>query len=201
MFRKNGYPLTFLQKIIEKFLNSKNSSEKDETDAELGIFIKIPFIGKKSSEFGKCLSKLFDEHFGIKITPVFTSFKVKTYFRLKSRTPGTLCSNVVYQFTSSCDTSLSYIGVTSRPFCIRIQEHIDCSPKNKVDSAVKKHLNHCQKCFADTRTNGSDHFQIIRQCDTQYDAKIQESLLIKKRNPKLNVQQHNKGASFLLDIF
>ena len=132
---------------------------------------------------------------------IFTSFKVKNYFRLKSRTPGTLCSNVVYEFTSSCDTSLSYIGVTSRPLCIRIQEHLDCSPKNKIDSAVKKHLGHCQKCFAETRKNGTDQFQIIRQCDTQYDAKIQEAILIKRRNPKLNIQQHNKGASFLLDIF
>ena len=35
----------------------------------------------------------------------------------------------------------------------------------------------------------------------QYETKIQEALLIKKLNPKVNKQLYAKGASFLLSIF
>ena len=35
----------------------------------------------------------------------------------------------------------------------------------------------------------------------QYETKIQEALLIKKLNPKVNKQLYSKGASFLLSIF
>ena len=38
-------------------------------------------------------------------------------------------------------------------------------------------------------------------CVTEYDTKIQEALLIKKLNPKVNKQLYAKGVSFLLRIF
>ena len=46
-----------------------------------------------------------------------------------------------------------------------------------------------------------ESFKILKKCVTEYDTKIQEALLIKKRNPKLNKQLYAKGASFLLSIF
>ena len=44
-------------------------------------------------------------------------------------------------------------------------------------------------------------FTVIRKCNTAYEAKIQEALLIKKQNPKLNKQLYANGASFLLNIY
>ena len=202
MFGKNGYPYSFIKTTIEKFKTSKLSEKSTDRDKEItGIVIKIPYIGKKSVDFGKKLAAIFDQHLDSKITPVFTSSKVQSHFKLKSVTPAFLTSNVVYEFVSSCDTSVSYIGVTTRPLWSRVQEHIDCSAKNKLDSAIKKHIMHCQKCFTETKSNPLKNFTVIRSCHNQYDAKIHEALLIKQKMPKLNIQQHNSGSSFLLEIF
>ena len=46
-----------------------------------------------------------------------------------------------------------------------------------------------------------ESFQLLEKCVTEYDTKIQEALLIKKLNPKLNKQLYAKGASFLLSNF
>ena len=156
-----------------------------------------------STKFAKSLSCIFEETFGSKLSPVYTSFKVKTYFGLKSRSPKFLCSNVVYKFNCLCDANICYIGVTSRPLGIRVNEHLNSSQRSTTseDSAIRKHLDNCQKCFQDTRSNQMDHFQILRHCPTPYTAKIQEALLIKRHNPKLNVQQFSKGASFTLKVY
>ena len=46
-----------------------------------------------------------------------------------------------------------------------------------------------------------ESFKVLKKCVTKYDTKIQEALLIKKLNPKLNKQIYAKGASFSLSIF
>ena len=174
-----------------------NSSENND------INVKIPFIGPASIKFGKSLSSIFKETFGLRLVPVFKSHKVKSHFNLKCRTPLPLCSNVVYKFQCLCDTNNSYIGVTSRPFCIRVDEHLNLTKRSssEADSAINKHLDSCQKCFEGTRTNQFQQFQILRHCTSPYTAKIQEALMIKRHNPKLNIQQFNKGASFTLKIY
>ena len=63
---------------------------------------------------------------------------------------------------------------------------------------LKKHLNICQKCFDETRVNGSNHLKILRECKNKYEAQINEALMIKRNTPKLNKQQHSNGTSFVL---
>ena len=203
MFASNGYPAQVFKSALERFRKSKTSSQNKNNDTENDLIsMKIPFIGSPSVKFAKSLSAIFKDTFGTKLNPVYTSYKVKTYFGLKSRTPKFLCSNVIYEFKCLCDTSISYIGVTSRPLITRVEEHLSSSPKSTTaDSAIRKHLNTCQKCFADTRSNQLDYFEILRNCSSSYTAKIQEALLIKRHNPKLNIQQFNKGASFTLKVY
>ena len=100
-------------------------------------------------------------------------------------------------------TDNSYIGVTSRPFWIRIDEHLNLTRRSgsEANSAINKHLDSCQKCYEGTRRNQFDQFRILRHCTSSYTAKIQEALLIKRYNPKLNIQQFNKGASYTLKIY
>ena len=43
--------------------------------------------------------------------------------------------------------------------------------------------------------------EILKRCNTEYETKIQEALLIKKSKPKLNSQLYANGCSFLLNIF
>ena len=105
MFLRNGYPVKFFNSAFEQFQNSKNgdgTKKSDDPNVDK-VYIKIPFIGAASVKFGKSLAVLFKDTFALNVVPVFTSFKVKTYFSLKSRTPKSLCSNVVYEYRCLCD--------------------------------------------------------------------------------------------------
>ena len=66
-------------------------------------------------------------------------------------------------------------------------------------SAIKDHIRACAICCDEKYTVNS--FQILNRCHTEDETKIQEALLIKKLNPRLNKQLYAKGASFLHSIF
>ena len=77
----------------------------------------------------------------MKLCPVNKTFKIGNYFQLKSRTSLGLCSNVIYEFTCSCDVNLTYIGMSSRHLSIRAREHLDFN--SHVSSAIKDHIKCC----------------------------------------------------------
>ena len=79
----------------------------------------------------------------------------------------------------------------------RACEHLVLAGPQK--SAIKEHIRACAICREEKYNVNS--FQILKSCHTEYETKIQEALLIKKLNPKLNKQLYAKGASFLLSIF
>ena len=81
----------------------------------------------------------------LQIIPIYKSFKVKSYFQLKSKTPVALCSNVVYHFTCSCDTNKTYIGMSSRHLSTRVQEHLNFNSNQK--SSIKDHIMSCNFFF------------------------------------------------------
>ena len=66
-------------------------------------------------------------------------------------------------------------------------------------SAIKEHIKKCSSCK--TQQNKLGQFEIIRKCQTSYEAKIHEALVIKRSNPVLNKQLCANGASFLLNFF
>ena len=78
---------------------------------------------------------------------------------------------------------------------VGVEEHLH----SKEDSAAQKRINVCQSCK--NYKHLFDNFSILKTCNTQYSTKIQEALLIKKRNPKLNTQLYANGFSFLLNVF
>ena len=159
-------------------------------------FFKVPYIGSASKQFTKSLSELVYREFGLKFRVVYDTFKINSYFKLKTKTPHALCSNVVYQFRCSCDTNLAYVGMTTRHLAARACEYLVLAGPQK--SAIKEHIRACAICCEEKYTVNS--FQ-IKSCHTEYETKIQEALLIKKLNPKSNKQLYAKGASFLLSIF
>ena len=162
------------------------------------FFIYI-FTKLHSQRFVNQFSKIINKHLhqDVKIDPIFKSFKINSYFQLKSCTPLALCSNVVYKFTCSCDTNLTYIGMSSRHLSTRVREHLNLNSKQK--SSIKDHIAACNFC---SKTKiGIDSFKIIRKCRSDYDTKIHEALLIKKHSPGLNRQLYASGASFLLQVF
>ena len=80
----------------------------------------------------------------------------------------------------------------------RAREHLNL-PDINTKSAIKDHLYNCDKCSS--MKHSVESFKILKKCVTEYDTKIQEALLIKKLNPKVNKQLYAKGASHLLSIF
>ena len=67
---------------------------------------------------------------------------------------------------------------------------------------VKVPLKNIKKCSScKTQPNSMKQFEISRKCQTSYEAKIHEALVIKKSNPVLNKQLYANGASFLQNVF
>ena len=84
--------------------------------------------------------------------------------------------NVVYQFTCSCDTNLSYIGMSTQHLETKTGKHLNLD--NSHNSTVKDHLRSChERC---NRIYNITSFTILRKCHTDYDSIIHEALLIKK---------------------
>ena len=197
MFVKNSYPVNFFQKTVRSFLNRKFSDVLIVENSERKYILKIPFVGKPSMDFKNAFSKLFNAYFDCDISCIFTSFKVKNYFSLKSKTPFPLASNVVYKFTCLRDAEKFYIGKTSRHLAVRVKEHFDLK-RNNVDSAIKNHIFSCDACAGQLNVN---RFDILGKCRNDFHTKIHEAFFIKRLKPALNKQLHNSGASFLLNVF
>jgi len=202
MFASNGYPNSFFNKILNRFLctcnrdNLSNLSKCDEPEPDLRYFVSVPFIGKDSRRFVNRLAKLLDSKFNAKVIGIFKTVKVGSYFQLKSNTPFSLCKNVVYKFTCSCDMNLTYFGKCSRHLSTRANEHLDLTGAKK--SAIKQHLLSCSICAEKSNLNS---FVILKKCTSDFQAKIHEALLIKKHRPTLNSQLYAQGSSVLLNVY
>ena len=150
----------------------QNEKTDSKTEKEfINLFI-IPNLGKISKEFGLQIQSLIKKRFDTKITIGYKTTKVQEYFSLKSKTPLILNSNVVYKFTCSRDVNVTYIGTSARHLSIRAGEHLFVSRSGK--SAIKEHIRKCSSCKA--QLNNMKRFEIIRKCQTSYEAKIHEAL-------------------------
>ena len=132
----------------------------------------------------------------MRLIPLYRTNKVRQYFQLKSTTPLPLCSNIVYKFTCSCDTNLTYIGMSSRHLITRVRKHLNSADSRK--SVIKDHILSCSTC-SNLQYN-INSFTILRKCNSDYEAKIHEGLLIKHHSSSLDKQCYASGASFLLNI-
>ena len=98
------------------------------------------------------------------------------------KTPLILNSNVVYKFICSRDVNVTYMSTSARHLSLRAGEHLNVSRSGK--SAIREHIRKCSSCK--TQPNNMKQFEIIRKCQTSYEAKIHEALVIKRSNPVLN---------------
>ena len=199
MFLRNSYSARFFDKRLENFLNSTNTPTPiAEDNQNFKYNLHVPFIGKPSYAFSKQVSALLGAQFDIDVNVVYNTLKVGSFFSLKSRTPKSLISRVVYKFTCLGDPGIAYIGVCNRFVIERVREHV--AYWRKSPTAVGKHIAKCQTC---QQTELSlDHFNVLKVCREKFDAKIFEALFIKRLNPRINRQMFaNKGAGFTLRIF
>ena len=140
IFQMNGYPNLFINDTIEKFEELEANTKEEEKCKKYFLFtIGLPYFGKISHKFSKRLKVLIKNKFNVKIDVYYTTLKTGLYFHLKCSTLKHLISNVVYKFTCSCDTNITYIGMTTIHLGVRVEEHLH----SKKDSAVQKHINVC----------------------------------------------------------
>ena len=88
---------------------------------------------------------------------------------------------------------MSYIGMTSRLFVTRAQDHLQY-----IQQLIKLLLHNILIC---THLVVAVTLALVRQCNIGYEAKIQETLLIKKVKPKLSTQLYANDSSFLPNVF
>jgi len=70
---------------------------------------------------------------------------------------------------------ISYIGMTTRHFGIRVQKHL--LYRKTLKSPVRDHIDSCNTCKE--KNLDFHNFKVIRSCNIEYETKIQKALLIK----------------------
>ena len=102
--------------------------------------------------------------------------KLDRIFNLSGLLRSFYCLMLCTNFLSSRDANISYIGMTTRHFGTRIQEHLH---HKTTKSVICDHIEICQNC----KLNNSDlnGFKVLRICNSEYATKIQEVLLIKQQ--------------------
>ena len=147
LFSKNGYPTSFFNRILEKFLNQNNGASNQDLNSskaqERKFSLAIPYLGKPSTTFYVWL--LTKSKLDIEITPIFKTTTLSSYFDVKSRTPFYLQSNVVYKYTCSRDVNVTYVGYSARHLITRAKEHISDCKSNKT--AIENHILNCNSCL------------------------------------------------------
>ena len=88
----------------------------------------------------------------------------------------------MYKLACQCNTTLSYVRYTAHIWS-QAREHLNF---NSAAKSAVEHLYFCSECM-------EKHFRVydfivLNKCCTEYEVKIQEALVIKKQNSKLNRQ-------------
>ena len=201
MFTSNSYPVKFFNSVLGKFLNKPYTASisDDGEEAETHcVLLKVPFLGKCSMKFASDISNIISRKFPVKVRVVYTTFKVKSYFRLKCFSPLYLSSNVVYRLECMSDSCTdAYIGYTIRHLYERCDEHLNF--KKKQQSEIKDHIRNCSCCKQ--KDISYRDFSILRRCQSETHAKLFEAFFIKRMRPTLNKQLFAQGASKILHIW
>jgi len=192
----------FFNNVLNSFKNRLSSSflsDNSEDDLIPTVIFNVPYFGKCSRTFSSSISKLISSKFSVKVRIMYSTIKVKSYFRLKCHSPLYLSSNVVYNYNcmdASC--SDSYIGYTSRHLFERCdEEHLNM--KTSKQSEIKDHIKQCNACGS--RTLSFRDFCIVRRCKSETHAKLFEAFAIKRMRPTLKKQLFAQGASKILHIW
>ena len=189
IFSTNGYPTKFFDRIKQQVIGEKTNKaptskdegakEKELKDKQNLLFLKIPYVGKISTVFGRKIKSLLQpKDTTIKI--VYETTKVQNSFQLKDPISKPLLARVVYQFTCRGDPGIKYIGQTIRTLKERVSEHL------RGGTAVSDHIGQCQACQHQGVT--INDFRVLKKCRKKNDPPIYEALIIRDVDPSLNRQ-------------
>ena len=207
VFRANGYPNTFVNKIVDEHLNKVTETEEQTTtttnkqvmEVANTKFFVLPYIGRCSEKLFRKRKHELQLH-DVDLRPAYRATKVGSYFGLKSGVPTLFKADVVYKFQCPRDDGIhraEYIGETQRQLFQRISEHLPATSKS--ESAVCDHIQQCNEC--QTYKNIVTCFRVIRVSNSA-DVLSEEALCIRKFEPSLNIQMGpSRGARVSTNIF
>src|SRR5215469_2494160 len=124
-FTNNYYPPFFFYKHLNRFLNkSLDPPSLSPSVPPLPIYIKIPFLGKLSSQLHKELYSNIKKHIPYS-KPIFiptNTFSISNFFKFKDTLPLHCRSGVIYKYScGGCEAT--YIGHTALQLHIRVCKH------------------------------------------------------------------------------
>ena len=199
IFKRNGYPISFIDKCVKRFLDKVFVEKKTFlTASKKQLVCVLPFIGKKSLQLRSRLVKSIQGNLQFcSLKVVFQSpCKLRSLFHFKDTLDKKIRSDLVHRYTCS-NCNVTYYGKTYRHFFTRAAEHMGISNltekrvKNVKQSAVSDHLLQC-----DCSINFDD-FDILASETNNFRLLIKESLLIMRNKPVLN----RTTTSFPLKLF
>ena len=172
----------FLDKKLSKTYNNDISKENEKENR----YIKLPYIGEFSKTTKIKISKLINRFCknNIKITLIFDTCKIGSYFSTKDILPKCFLSNVIYRFICQ-ECNSCYVGRTHKHFDARREEHL----VTDKSSAIYKHINTNSNCKT---KNNQNSFSIIDYAKTDYELALKEAMHIKWLKPDLNGQKKHE---------
>ena len=190
IFKRNGYPISFIDKCVKRFLDKVFVEKKTFlTASKKQLVCALPLIGKKSLQLRSRLVKSI--HMSIQ-----APCKLRSLFHFEDTLDKKIRCDLVYRYTCS-NCNVTYYGKTYRHFFTRAAEHMGISNltekcvKNVKQSAVSDHLLQC-----DCSINFDD-FDILASETNNFRLLIKESLLIMRDKPVLD----RTTTSFPLKLF
>ena len=196
---KNGYPMRLIQEKIRSVVRKVICPSRFPpvlTCKKKEIFLVLPFTGRHGLQVRHRLKKLLKACFPqVSFKLVFKpSCRLSHFFHFKDTVPTDVRSLVVYEFKcGSCNAS--YIGKTTRHLRQRVCEHQGISSRTgrelgmKLFSSIRQHSQDTNRPFS------FQDFRILSTASNSHDLHFQESLLINKEKPTLNVQTSSDNLS------
>ena len=77
-------------------------------------------------------------------------------------------------------------------------EHLNVAGQHE-NSAIKQPI--LSRTVCSNVRHDLNSFEVLKQCKSDFQAKIHEALLIKKHRSSLNKQLYAHGSSFLLNVY
>ena len=171
IFRKNGYPASFIDKCIKKFIDKLYTPKHSvATVSKKELLLVLPYLGKMSLQNRTQLCKLVRDCFPFcKVNFVFkTTVRLSNFFKYKDKICKDLCSGGVYKF-ACCGCNATYYGKTKRHFKVRYSDHNGLSAltgkrikASYLSTAVKDHLMFC------VYTPSFDNFSIFAYSENNF---------------------------------
>ena len=197
IFINNDYPLKTVEKIIKRKMENFIGNNPGENIIPVDFYVRLFNLSNFNSD-SKLLDKILQTHVrsvepntSIRLRPYYRPFKISSLFSTRPKVPVLDKSNVVYEFKCpETHCNASYIGYTTNRLCTRIKQH------RYKSSSIYKHFYFDHSMLPPEFQTFSQNFSSIYSDFNSITLRISEAIVIKTRNPFINVK-YNELYDFL----